>query len=318
MKSEPFASGKVILRRGPNYRSTLATLTLLVVLLAGVGQWASAQETPTRRPDRAVPAKPFQIIGNIYYVGQIDNSKPGSDDASYLITTSEGLILLDTGEEGTVPQIRENVQKLGFRLGDVKLLIHSHAHSDHVAGDALIKELSPGIQLLAMEGDSEVISTGGKADFNAERENYKPARVDRVLKDGEQIRLGATTLVAHKTAGHTKGCTTWTTTVDDGGQKRNVVFLCSARFTAGLPLVNNARYPNIAKDFLDTFRTLKSLQPDVFLASHGFFYGMVEKFKRMEQGAKPNPFIDPAGYKAYIEQAEKDFLAELHKQGGTP
>jgi metallo-beta-lactamase class B len=296
----------------------LPRAAILSALIVWAGLCATAQETATRRPDRAVPTKPFQIIGNIYYVGQTDNAEPGSDDASYLITTSEGHILLDSGEEGTVPQIRENVQKLGFRLEDIKLLIHSHAHSDHVAGDALVKELAPGVRLLAMEGDAEVITSGGKADFDAERSSFKPANVDRVLKDGEQIRLGSTTLVAHLTAGHTRGCTTWTTTVDDGGQKHDVVFLCSARPTARVPLVNNARYPNISKDYLNTFRTLKTFQPSVFLASHGFFFGMVEKFKRLEQGAKPNPFIDPAGYKAYIAQAEKDFLAELSKQGGTP
>jgi metallo-beta-lactamase class B len=300
------------------WRTDAGGILFLACTLALAAASARAQEVEPRRPDRPVPAKPFRIIGNIYYVGQTDNSLPGSDDASYLITTPAGHILLDTGFEATVPQIRRNMETLGFRFGDIKLLIHSHSHSDHVAGDALVKEAVPGVQLLAMAGDADVIATGGEADFDEDRPHFKPANVDRIIRHGEEVRLGGMTLVAHRTAGHTEGCTTWTTVVEDAGKKYNVIFVCSARYSAGVQLVNNPRYPNIAKDYLSTYALLKSLQPDVFLASHGFFFGLVEKARRLEQGAGPNPFIDPQGYRAYLEQSERDFLAELRKQGGSP
>ena len=302
-------------RQNDTPRCLLLAFALLVLASAGV----FAQEGGgRRRPDRPVSAKPFRIIGNIYYVGQTDSSKPGTDDASYLITTPEGHFLLDSGEDGTVPQIRDNVQKLGFKLPDIKFLIHSHAHSDHVAGDSLVKEMLHGAQLLVMEGDADVVTTGGAADFNPGRVKYKEAKVDRVLHDGEQLQLGGTTLVAHRTAGHTKGCTSWTTVVEDGGKKYNAIFLCSDRITPNVPLVNNPRYPNIAADFMKTYKTLRSLPVDVYLGAHGNFFGLFEKAKRLEQGASPNPFIDPKGFKDEIDSAEKGFLAELKKQGGTP
>jgi metallo-beta-lactamase class B len=293
-------------------RQVLLTLAaLMLTALPGL-----SQEETTRRPDRQVPTKPFKIIGNIYYVGQTDNSLPGSDDASYLITTPQGHILLDTGEERTVPQIKANIQKLGLKYEDIKYLIHSHSHSDHVAGDALLKQEVPGVQLIAMAGDAEVIASGGEADFDEERPNFKPAKVDRIIKDGDKVELGGVTLTAHRTAGHTEGCTTWTTTVQDAGKTYSVIFVCSARISAGMQLANNPRYPNIAKDYAATYRLLKEIKPDVFLASHAFFHNMVDKAKKLEQGATTNPFIDPAGYRTYIEEAEKAFLAEFQKQGG--
>ena len=124
-------------------------------------------------------------------------------------------------------------------------------------------------------------------------------------------------MVAHRTAGHTEGCTTWTTETEENGRTYKVIFVCSARYSAGVKLVNNERYPRIAQDYAGTYRLLKSMTPDVFLASHGFFFGLVEKAQRLAQGATPNPFIDPGGYKAYIARSESDFLAELRKQGGA-
>ncbi len=294
-------------------------LLLCAVLLATAGVGAFSQEkSEGGGPPRPVPAKPFHIIGKIYYVGQTEPKEPGNtDDASYLLTTSQGLILLDTGEEGTVSRIRENVKKLGFRVEDIKWMIHSHAHSDHVAGDALMKELAAGAKLALMDGDSPVVASGGRMDFDAKRARFKEVKVDRILHDGDKIQLGDTTLVAHLTPGHTKGCTTWTMVVEDGGKKYNVVFLCSSRFTPGVPLVGNALYPGIADDFLKTYKTLRSLPCDVFLASHGNFFGLVQKAKLLEQGASPNPFIDPQGYKAYIDDSERDFQKEFRKQGGT-
>ena len=304
-------------------RFLLHAITLL--LLTGVLGCSPVQEeaTPrpveeTRRPNRAVPTRPFQIIGNIYYVGQTDNSLPGSDDASYLITSPEGHVLLDSGDEHTIPQIQANVREMGFRMEDIKYLVHSHSHADHVAGDALIQEAVPGIELWVMEGDAEVVSSGGEADFDPDRPKFAPAEVDRVLKDGDQVQVGETTLVAHHTAGHTKGCTSWSTEVEDGGESYSVIFVCGVRISGGMVLVNNPRYPGIADDFQATFAKLRALQPDVFLASHGFFFGMAEKAKKLEEGVTPNPFIDPEGYTAFLDEGEGAFLAEYKNQGGMP
>ncbi len=304
-------------------RFLLHAITLL--LLTGVLGCSPVQEeaTPrpaeeTRRPNRAVPTRPFQIIGNIYYVGQTDNSLPGSDDASYLITSPEGHVLLDSGEEHTIPQIQANVREMGFRMEDIKYLVHSHSHADHVAGDALLKEAVPGIQLWVMEGDADVVSSGGETDFDVDRSKFAPAEVDRVLKDGDQVQIGGTTLVAHHTAGHTKGCTSWSTEVEEEGENYSVIFVCSARISGGMVLVNNPRYPGIADDFQATFAKLRALQPDVFLASHGFFIGMAEKAKKLEEGVTPNPFIDPEGYTAFLDEVEGVFLAEYKNQGGMP
>lgn len=287
----------------------------LICLLAA-SSLASAQEAEVRRPDRVVPTKPFQIIGNVYYVGQTDNAIPGSDDASFLFTTRDGHILLDTSEEEMLPQLRANIEKLGFKLSDIKYLIHSHSHSDHVAGDADFKKMVPGLKLVASALDAEVIESGGKADFDTTRAQFKPAKVDRIIKDGEKVELGGVSLVARVTAGHTKGCTTWTTVVEDAGRKLNAVFVCSARISEGMNLVNNPRYPAIAQDFRKTFATLKELPVDVFFASHGFFFNMVGKAKMLESKPKQNPFIDPQGFKAFVTLNEKNFLTEYQKQGG--
>ena len=300
-----------------NGKYSILLLAAILVIAAGVGVVAQEGLQP-RRPDQPVPTKPFHIIGNIYYVGQTDNSKPGSDDAAYLIATPEGHILLNTTLERHVEQIPANMRKLGLRLEDIRFLIHSHSHADHVGGDALMKEAIPGLKVFAMERDYTVMASGGKTDFDPHRRSpgFTSIQADRILKDGEQVQLGGTTLTAHLTPGHTEGCTTWTMVVEDGGRKYNAVFLCSAGYHPGVALATEL-YPNMVADFLKTFRVLKSLEVDVFLPAHGASGRLVEKATLLEQGAKPNPFIDPAGYKAAVDQMEKAFLAEMQKQGVT-
>ena len=190
----------------------------VLVIAAVVGGLAQEGLQP-RRPNQPVPTNPFRILGNIYYVGQTDNSKPGSDDAAYLITTPEGHILLNTALARHVEQIPANIRKLGLRLEDIKFLIHSHSHADHVGGDALMKEAIPGLKVFAMAGDFPVMASGGKTDFDPHRRSpgFTPVQADRILKDGEKVPLGGTTLTAHLTPGHTEGCTTWTMVVEDGG-----------------------------------------------------------------------------------------------------
>lgn len=250
--------------------------------------------------------KPFpahKVIGNIYFVGT-------EGLGSYLITTPQGHILVNSDFERTIPQIRASVGKLGFKFTDIKIILGSHAHGDHMEGDALAKELS-GARVMAMEQDVPALqkmTPGGK-----------PHPIDRVLHDGDQVNLGNMTLLAHLTAGHTKGCTTWSTKATEAGRTYDVVIVCSVGFNPGYVLVDNKDYPQIADDYVRSFATLRKLPCDVFIAAHGQFYGLEEKYVKLEKGG-PNPFIDHAGYLAYIDLKEQQFRAELERQknGGKP
>ena len=285
----------------------LFRLLIFVFVFAFAGS-ALAQETP----DWTNPFPPYRIIGNIYYV-------ESQGLASYLITTPQGNILINSNLEKSVPMIRESIEKLGFRFSDTKILLISHAHWDHCAGSAAIKELT-GAKYMVMDADVPAIEDGGKLNFGRDTKfsdsgvsQYQPAKVDRVLHDGDQVKLADTVLTAHLTPGHTKGTTTWTMKVADGGKTYNVVIVGSPNVNPGYKLVNNALYPQIASDYERMFRVLKSLPCDVFLGAHGNYYGMEAKYARMKAG-EPNPFIDPEGYKNYIAEREQTFLAELSKQ----
>jgi metallo-beta-lactamase class B len=259
-------------------------------------------------PDWTAPQTPYRVIGNIYYVGS-------KDLASFLITTPQGDILINSSLTSSVPLIRKNIEALGFHFKDVKILLISHAHFDHCAGSAQIKKLT-GAKYMVMDADVPVVESGGRTDFQYGRsaeDLYPPAKVDRVLHDGDQVRLGSVVLVAHRTPGHTKGCTTWTMKVTEGGRVYNVVIVGSPNVNPGYKLINNPVYPTIAQDFESTFRILKSLPCDVFLGAHGGYYGMQEKYARIKDGAE-NPFIDPAGYAAYVDNREKAFRTELARQ----
>jgi metallo-beta-lactamase class B len=255
------------------------------------------------------PFEPFRVVGNIYYVG-------ASDVSSFLITTPEGHILLDTGFAETVPLIRDGVEELGFKFEDVKLLLNSHAHVDHAGGHALVKRLT-GARIVMSGADAALLAAGGKGDvlpLGDDLASYEPARADWVVGDGDRVTLGGVTLTAHLTPGHTRGCTTWTTTVDDGGTTRHVVFFGSTTLLPGVRLVGNPKYPGIADDFAATFRTLRALPSDVFLAPHGAMFGLEGKARRLKEGASPNPFLDPEGYRAYVARSERVFLDQLRRE----
>jgi len=248
------------------------------------------------------PFKPLRIIGNVHYVG-------ASGVSSYLITSPEGHVLIDTGFEQTVPIIRENVKTLGFRMEDIKFILASHAHVDHTGGHALAKELT-GARIVMSEADAALLSSGGKDDFMDEVMPYRSANADRIVRDGEQIKLGNIVLTAHLTPGHTKGCTTWTMIAEEGGHRYNVVFFGSTSVLA--KLVNNSKYPEIARDYAATFRKLKTLPCDVFLAPHASFFGLEEKAR--EAGAGKNPFVDARAFQKYVAAAEQNFLKQLGKE----
>jgi metallo-beta-lactamase class B len=247
--------------------------------------------------DRNQPFPPHKVMGNLYFVGT-------ADLGSYLVTTPAGHVLINTDFESTVPQIRANVEKLGFRFTDIKIILGSHAHDDHMEGDAMVKKLT-GARVMAMEQDVAAlkkIMPGGK-----------PHPVDHVLHDGEDVKIGGSTLTAHLTAGHTKGCTTWSMKVNDAGKTYDAVIVCSVGWNPGYILVNNKDYPQIADDYVRSFATLRKLPCDIFLGAHSGFYNLAEKYPKLSQGG-PNPFIDHAGYLTYIDDKEKSFEGELARQ----
>jgi metallo-beta-lactamase class B len=259
-------------------------------------------------PDWTIPQVPFRIVGNVYYVGS-------KDLASYLITTPQGDILINSNLKSSVPQIRKSVEALGFHFKDVKILLISHAHYDHCSGSALVKKMT-GAKYMVMAADVPVVESGGRKDFaygNLPGMRYEPTGVDRVLHDGDEVRLGNVVLVAHLTAGHTKGCTTWTMKVVDGGRTYNVVIVGGPNVNSEYKLIGNTAYPQIAADYARMFRTLNALPCDVFLGAHGGYFGLQAKFARMQQDGA-NPFVDSEGYRSYVAEREQAFRADLARQ----
>lgn len=254
------------------------------------------------------PFPSFRIAPDLYYVGS-------RGLASYLVTTPAGHILINSNLEASVPMIRASVESLGFRFADIRILLISHSHFDHDAGSARIKELT-GARYMVMEGDVAVVESGGKTDFQYggdSGQQYPPAKVDRVLRDGDEVRLGDKVLVARLTPGHTKGTTTWTMKVAESGRTYDVVIIGSPNVNPGYKLVDNTAYPRIADDYETTFRVLKALPVDYFLGAHGSYFDMERKYaRRDERGA--SPFIDAAGYQAYVADRERAFRAELSRQ----
>ena len=282
---------------------------LLVFLLAGLaaglmaqaGKVWTAAELFTRnvgtKEDQDTAFPPHKIVGNIYYVGT-------RSLGSFLISTPQGLILINSDYERTVPVIKASVEKLGFKFTDVKILLGSHAHGDHMEGDALVKELS-GAQVMAMAEDIPALQAM-RTPSGKTRPDYK------AIRDGEKVTLGGTTLVAHLTPGHTRGCTTWTTTVEEGGKAYDVVIIGSVGVNQGTQLVNNKQVPQIAEEYQRSFRILRGLKCDVPLGSHPAMYNLAEKYPKVGKG--PNPFIDPQGYKTELDIQETAFNAVLEDQ----
>lgn len=239
---------------------------------------------------------PHRIAGNLYYVGS-------ESLASFLIATPEGHILINTNWEDSVEILRASVEDLGFNFEDIEIILGSHAHGDHMQGDALVKEMT-GASVMAMADDIPGllrIQPGGK-----------PHPVDRILEDGDEVMLGGSTLVARLTPGHTPGCTTWTMTVEEGDETYNVVIVGSMGSNPGFQFVNNTTNPTIVDQYKKGFSVLSSLSVDIPLASHPAMYNMADKYKRL--GQSPNPYIDPEGYRAEIEAVETLFLDVLASQ----
>jgi metallo-beta-lactamase class B len=289
-----------------------AFLSRLLLLLFCTSLPAHAQANPSWTE----PIAPFRIADNLYYVGS-------QELASYLLVTPEGNILINANLATSPSQIRASVEKLGYRWTDIKILLNSQAHADHMAGAAqVIRETHA--KNMVMEGDVNVVETGARADFLSPSRNipaYTPVHVDRVLYDEDTVSLGGVTLTAHKTAGHTRGCTTWTMRAhlpgEPEGTLRNIVIVGGTGFWSEYHFVATPSHPvsysGIVQDFQHTFAVLRALPCDVFLGAHGGYFAMRTKLERYPQeGARV--FIDPAGYRDFVSGAQRTFEQALSKQ----
>jgi len=295
----PFEPARILTRRSVlvSIGSTAAAAFILPAVLIA-----------DPNPDWTTVVPPYRIAGNLYYVGS-------RDLASFLIATPQGHILINSNLTTSPPQIRASVEKLGFHWRDVKILLISHTHYDHCAGSAQIRR-ETGAKYMVMDADVPDVESGGQKNFAFSHRKdffYPAAKVDRILHDDGKVQLGETTLVAHKTAGHTKGCTTWTMTLADKGQHYNVVIVGSPNVLSSYNLADDPKYPQMAADFEQQFRTLKALPCDIFLGAHGSYYNMLGKAARLNAG-ETNAFVDPEGYRSYIAECEQAFQDELKKQ----
>jgi metallo-beta-lactamase class B len=253
----------------------------------------------------SLPFEPRRIIGNIYYVGS-------NLISSFLIITSEGLILLDTGHAPMLPQVAANIEKLGFKPKDVKFLLNSHAHFDHCGGFAEFKR-ETGATIVASKLDGELMRRGGKGDFHwGDDLAYEPVTPDRYVGDGDRVKLGGVTLTAHLTPGHTMGCTSWSMQAAENGKNYDVLFLCGLTVSP-YKLTSNDHYLNIVEDVRNSLAKLRGMHADVLLASHGFWFDLQGKAARQKEG-KPNPFIDPRELERHLTEMEEDFEQALQAQ----
>jgi metallo-beta-lactamase class B len=260
------------------------------------------------QPEWTRPFPPFRIAGNLYYVGS-------EDLAAFLIVTPQGNILINSNLTTSPAQIKHSVEALGFHFSDIKILLISHAHSDHAAGSAEIIRQTHA-KYFVMDADVRAIESGGRTDFRFGSDKsmwYPPAHVDRTLHDGDKISLGGTTLVAHLTAGHTPGTVTYTFDEPESGKTLHVVIVGSPSVLESYKLIGNPTYPHIADDYRHQFVVLKSLPCDIFLGAHSSYFDLKEKYDRLQHGDK-NAFIDPSGYTDFVADRKQLFEAAYQKQ----
>ncbi|MET0396270.1 MAG: subclass B3 metallo-beta-lactamase [Longimicrobiaceae bacterium] len=284
------------LARRPLLAAVLVLAAALAVFLGG--KWKASSDRGGQKP-----AEPFRIAGNLYYVG-------ANDVAAFLVTGPQGHVVLDGGYPGTAPMIMASIAKLGFDIRDVRVLINSEPHQDHAGGLAELQRAS-GAELWASEASADAIASGGddpdivlplRALIRIGLLGYPAARVDHRFRDGDTIRVGPVALTAHVTGGHTRGCTSWSFPVRDGERVLHVVSACSLIVLAGM------RYPEQGADLERSFRVLRGLPADIWVSSHARLWGRYRKFVARDTAGSPvDPFIDPEGYRAYVDTAEARF-----------
>ncbi len=286
-------------------RSALLAIVCLGIVVSSAPAQSLKELILQSRKRWDAPTEPFRVIGSIHYVGT-------EGLASYLITGPQGHILIDTVMPGRTDRITANIEKLGFKLSDIKILINTHAHLDHTGGFAALKEVT-GAQMIVGEKDRPLLESGTYPGAESAVElQFPPVKVDRTVTDGEAVDLGPLHLVARATPGHSPGCTTWTMTVTEGNASHGVIFFCSATVALNR-LVGTPTYPGIIDDYKRTFALAKTIEGDVLLAPHPEMYGMEKKRANMGPG-KPNPFVADGELKTYIAQLETRFANDLAKQ----
>ena len=281
------------------------------VMVVAVTQWRAAIQR-----NRSIPDEPFRIAGNLYYVG-------ATGVTSFLLTGPEGHVLIDGGYPESAPLIIGSIARLGFDIADVKVLLNTHAHFDHAAGLAALQAASDA-ELWISDGDADVVAAGGGGDRSMGPfrhlaflgfGRFPAARVDHRFTDGATIRLGPIELTAHVTAGHTRGCTSWSFPVRDGDRELLAVDICSLTLFPFVSLVEPETYPGIRSDFERSFAVLRSLPADIFLGSHSSWFGLARKRRERASATDgANPFIDHAGYLRFIDLEEQSFRKALAKQ----
>ena len=278
----------------------------LLTLLCLCGTSAQAALTP-QQVEANRPVRPFNIMGDIYYVG-------ASDITSFLISTPGGLILLDGGYAETAPRIERNIVALGFELSSVKILLNGHAHPDHAGGLAALKR-DTGAQLYAMDAEVVPLEHNGQGTFyRGDRKLFESIHVDHILHDGDTVTLGGVTLMARLTPGHTPGCTTWTMKVAAGGKSYDAAFMCQLTLRADQSLMHDPSYPHIAQDYEHTFTVLGAMPCQVFLGEHGYMFDLEGKMARLAAHPAANPFIDPQGCRRFVGKSQSEFEAALKKE----
>jgi len=294
----------------------------LVVMLAS--QNSSAQLTPDnldstyRANNFNEKRSPFKMIGNIWWVGH-------SEVGSFLITTPEGHILIDSTSPETASWVVENIVNAGFSLSDIRYILNGHTHKEHVGGTLALKKLLPEAEVVVSRKSAAVMASGGKTDFRFQFEGdegdlFEPVIADRTIEHLDKITLGGVTLTAHLTPGHTDGTTTWVMKVEDKGDIYDAVILggMAASSVTRAPLLNNPYYPDISEDFAESYRHLKSLKCDVYLYARASSINLDDKFSKLQQsGIERNPFIDPEGCRHYIEFYEASYLKQLSEERAT-
>lgn len=297
----------------------LAALLFLALTLSPMARAQLTQERidSTNRVDNTNQTRreAVHIIDNIWWVGH-------SAVGAFLITSPEGHILIDTTSTELASWTVESIVNAGFALEDIRYLLNTHPHEEHMGGIALFRKLLPHATLLASKESAEVMATGGKTDFRyiAERDEtdlFEPFVVDELIYHGDEVRLGDITVVAHLTPGHTEGTTTWTTTVNENGRDYDVVIFggMSASGADRAPLIGNQLYPEIAEDFERSFEYLRGLECDVYLYPRAATIGLDEKLKKRAASADVgNPFVDPEGCQHYIDFYEERYLKQLNEE----
>lgn len=290
-------------------KSFAAALGLCLATAAGAATQSTFKEPPVTNEAWTRPFPAVRLVGNVYYVGTYDL-------ASYLITTDQGHMLINTGVGSSAPMIQQNVESLGFRFSDIRLLLATHGHWDHVGAMAAIKR-STRARMLMHEADVPVLADGGNSDFRFYPKGrgtvYEPVTVDQALKDGEKVRLGGTELTVHHHPGHTKGATSFTFTVRDGGRDYRVGIINTAGINDGVQLLKSPGYPTIVEDYANTIAKQQQMSIDVFLSSHAGQFRLHEKYKPGD-AYNPARFVDPEGFRAAVERTEKAYQAQLQKE----